>query len=67
MEILQDAFGLCKEKRKHYIMDRFEEFMNMDENDEVLFRELLDVRNNYRKLSDNEGPYHVESFPHHYF
>jgi len=63
----QDAFRLCKEKRKHYIMDRFEEFMNIDENDEVLLRELLDVRNNYRKLSDNEGPYHVESFPFHYF
>lgn len=63
----QDAFRLCKEKRKHYIMDRFEEFINIDENDEVLLQELLDVRNNYRKLSSNEGPYHVESFPHHYF
>lgn len=63
----QDAFRLCKEKRKHYIMDRFEEFINIDENDEVLLQELLDVRNNYRKLSSNEGPYHVESFPYHYF
>ncbi|MBR4084280.1 MAG: hypothetical protein IKK33_08380 [Lachnospiraceae bacterium] len=63
----QDAFRLCKEKRKHYIMDRFEEFINIDENADILLRELLDVRNNYRKMSSNEGPYHVESFPYHYF
>jgi len=63
----QDAFRLCKEQRKHYIMDRFEEFMNIDEKDEVLLQELLDVRNNYRKLSSNEGPYHVEVFPFHYY
>lgn len=63
----QDAFRLCKEQRKQYIMDRFEEFMNIDEKDEVLLQELLDVRNNYRKLSGNEGPYHVEVFPFHYY
>lgn len=63
----REAFQLCKEKRIHYIMDRFEEFINMDENDKALLQELLDVRMTYTKLNFNKGPYHVEVFPHHYF
>ncbi len=63
----REAFQLCKEKRTHYIMDRFEEFINMDENNEALLQELLDVRKKYTKLNFNKGPYHVEAFPYHYF
>ncbi len=70
-EVLKDwgreAFQLCREKRTHYIMDKFEEFINMDENDEALLQELLDVRKKYTKLSFNEGPCHVKVFPFHYF
>ena len=62
----REAFRLCREKRTHYIMDRFEEFINMDEDEEALLQELLDVRKKYTKLSFNKGPYHVEVFPHHY-
>ncbi len=70
-EVLKDwgreVFQLCKEKRTHYIMDKFEEFINMDENDEALLQELLDVRKKYTKLSFNKGPCHMEVFPYHYF
>lgn len=63
----REAFQLCKEKRTHYIMDRFEEFINMDENNKALLQELFDIRKKYTKLNFNKGPYHVEAFPYHYF
>lgn len=62
-----EAFRLCEEKRTHYIIDRFEEFINVDENANALLQGLLDVRKKYARLSAGEGPYHVESFPFHYF
>ena len=43
------------------------EFLNVNTDDTGLLRELLTVRENYATLSDEEGPYHVEVFPYHYF
>ena len=63
----REALHLCSEKRTHYIMDRYMEFLNAGYNDAGLFRELLSVRENYASMSDSEGPYHVEVFPYHYF
>lgn len=62
-----EAFGLCAEKRAHYIMDRYSEFIGIEYDDEDLLKELLNVRESYPVLSDEQGPYHVESFPYHYF
>ena len=63
----KEALDLCGERRTHYIMDRYMEFLNVNTNDTGLLRELLTVRENYATLSDEEGPYHVEVFPYHYF
>lgn len=62
-----EAFGLCAEKGKHYIMDSYNEFLNMDCEQEDLLRKMLAVRESNGSLSDNDGPYHVEVFPWHYF
>lgn len=73
-----EAYGLCAEKRAHYIMDRYSDFMNIDRTCaddrnrgdrvwEELLGKLSDVRDNYDRLSGNDGPYHVEVFPYHYF
>ncbi len=63
----REALQLCTEKRQHYIIDRFAEFMDIDENSDALLQELLDIRKKYMSLSDNKGPYHIEAFPYHYF
>ncbi|MDE6641080.1 MAG: hypothetical protein K2K63_11180 [Acetatifactor sp.] len=63
----KEALDLCGERRTHYIMDRYMEFLNVNTNDTGLLKELLTVRENYAALSDEEGPYHVEVFPYHYF
>lgn len=57
-----EAYKLNKEKRHHYIMDRFMEFLNANENPKLL-EELLQVRKNYDKLSFDDGPYHNEEIP----
>ena len=68
-----EAYTLCAERRAHYIMDRYSDFLEInctgadDCVHEGLLRELLNVRGNYDRLSDNDGPYHVEVFPYHYF
>lgn len=63
----REAMPLCSEKRTHYIMDRYIEFLGAGYNDDNFFRELLSIRENYASMSDSEGPYHVEVFPYHYF
>lgn len=40
----REALKMCKEQRKHYIIDRFEEFINIDENNEVILQELNERR-----------------------
>lgn len=57
-----EAYKLNNEKRPHYIIDRFMEFLSANERPELL-EELLQVRKNYEKLSFNDGPYHCEEFP----
>ena len=63
----KEALNLCCERRTHYIMDRYIDFLHIRDNDTSLLRTLLNVRENYATMSDNDGPYHVEVFPYHYF
>lgn len=63
----REAMNMCSDKRAHYIMDRYIEFLSVGYNDDDFFRELLSIRENYASMSDSEGPYHVEVFPYHYF
>lgn len=61
-----EAFNLNKEKRSHYIMDRFNDFLEANQNPELLI-ELSGVRSGYEQLDYNEGPYHNEAFPFEFF
>ena len=65
-ELGVEAYGLCAEKRNHYIMNRYLEFLNIQSNSLELLNELSIVRETYNKLSDANGPYHVEYFPYDY-
>lgn len=58
-----EALSLCGEKRPHYIMDKYIEFINISSNNDPLLQELLEVRRDYMLLSFEEGPYHLEVFP----
>lgn len=58
-----EALQLCGEKRPHYIMDKYTEFINITSNNDPLLQELLEVRRDYMLLSFEEGPYHLEVFP----
>ena len=62
-----EALRLCAEKRPHYIMDRYHEFIMLDYDREDLLKEMFEIREMYDTLSDEQGPYHVEVFPYHYF
>lgn len=61
-----EAFRLSNEKRKHHIMDRYNLFLDANEQPQLL-KELLKYRQNYKKLSFDDGPYHTESFPYNYY
>lgn len=67
MQYGAEAFRLCAEKRKHYIMDRYHDYMNLDCGQEDLLTRMLAVRESYGSLGDDGGPFHVEVFPWHYF
>ena len=63
-----EAFQLCSEKREHYIMDRYNDFLDINQDHgEDLLKDMLNVRNRYDEMSDSDGPYHIECFPYHYF
>lgn len=63
-----EASELCAERRAHYIMDRYHDYLDIDcERNEHLLKEMLHVRKNYDAMSYDDGPYHVEIFPYHYF
>lgn len=63
-----EAFGLCAERRAHYIMDRYHDYLEIDHRqNEYLLEEMLHVRKNYDTMSFEDGPYHVDIFPYHYF
>ena len=57
-----EACRLNQEKRPHYIMDRFTDFLDAPDRP-ALLTELAAVRHNYAMMSDDNGPFHVESFP----
>lgn len=65
-EIGLEALHLCKENRTHYIMDNYIEFININDESNVLLQKLYDVRKKYNSLSYSKGPYHIEQFPYHY-
>lgn len=56
----QEAFRLCSEKRQHYIMDRYSDFMNIDYNSFDLLDELSAKRENCKYLEFDEGPFHYD-------
>lgn len=62
-----EALHLCREKRAHYIMDSYVEYLDIDGNSIGLLQKLYDVRKKYNSLSYNKGPYHVDEFPYHYY
>lgn len=62
----KEAMQLCAEKRPHYVMDRYLEFLNIEEGSDDLLQELLSIREKYVRLGNNEGPFHTEVFPYHY-
>lgn len=62
-----EALHLCGEKRTHYIMDKYDKFLNINYDSKDLLLELLNIRKKYDLMSYDDGPYHVEVFPAHYF
>ena len=61
-----EAGKLNQEKRPHYIMDRFADFVDAPVRP-ALLRELAAVRQNYATMNHDNGPFHVESFPYHFY
>lgn len=61
-----EAMNLYKEKREHYIMDQFEEFLEAKDSPDLL-KKLVDIRNEYSLLDFDNGPYHNEEFPYDYY
>ena len=47
-------------------MDRFADFLDAPARPELL-RELAAVRHNYATMNYDNGPFHVESFPYHFY
>lgn len=62
-----EALHLCKEKRKHYIMDNYIEYINIDYKSINFLQYLYDIRQDYNELSFDDGPYHNERFPYDYY
>lgn len=62
-----EALKLCKEKRTHYIMDNYDEYLNMNDESVDWLQKLYHIRKNFVSSSFEEGPYHMEEFPYHYF
>ena len=63
----EDAMRLCAEKRSHYIMDKYFDFLNIEDGSHDLLQKLLSVREKYAILDNNDGPFHTEVFPYHYY
>jgi hypothetical protein len=62
----KQAYSICEWNSPHYIMDRYEEYLNANNNPELLLK-LLQTRMNYDKLDEENGPYHCESYPYDYY
>lgn len=63
----EEAMRLCAEKRSHYIMDKYLEFLNVEDGSDDLLQELLSIREKQAILDNNKGPFHTEVFPYHYY
>lgn len=66
-EVGIEALHLCQEKRTHYIMDSYIEFMNINDEADNLLHKLYNIRKKYKSLNYEKGPYHIEEFPYHYY
>jgi len=62
----EEASRLNRENRPHYIMDNYIRYLHAVDSPELL-EKLQRVRDRYDTLSDEEGPYHTEVFPYHYY
>ncbi len=65
-ELALEAYKLIKVKRSHFIVDRYIDFLEAN-NDIPLLQKMLDIRSNYDELSDDDGPFHNEAFPYHFY
>lgn len=61
IEYAKEAFSMNQEKRPHYILDHYQEYLEETISSELL-QNLKDVRTSRSKPFDN-GPYHTELFP----
>jgi hypothetical protein len=62
----KEASHLNLENRPHYIMDKYNQYLHAVDTPELLER-LQSVRERYDALSEEDGPYHTEVFPYHYY
>lgn len=62
-----EALSLCNEKRVHYIMDKYIEYININYESKDLLQYLYDIRQDYDELSFDDGPYHNELFPYDFY
>lgn len=65
-KLAMETKELNTEKRPHAIMDNFEQYLEI-ENHEELLRKIECDRKNYDNLSDDDGPFLNEVFPFHFF
>lgn len=66
-EFGHEALKLCIAKRAHYILDNYEEYLNIDDKSTDWLQKLYNVRKKHNSLSYEKGPYHIEEFPFHYY
>lgn len=62
-----EALRLCAEKRPHYIMDGYTDFITAQRSNTALLKELLKIRRSRFDLDFDKGPFHTELFPYDYF
>lgn len=61
-----EAYRLNDERRPHYIMDNYLNYLNANNYPDLLFN-LQKIREQYQQLSFDDGPYHNEVFPAHHY
>lgn len=66
-ELGAKALRLCAEKRPHYIMDKYEEYITLQNNSAPLLRALSEVRRDASRMELDKGPLHTELFPYGFF
>lgn len=61
-----EAYNFNDEKRTHYIMDRYNLFLDANDSP-ILLEELLKAREEYSERGNDNGPYHTEVFPYDFY